>query len=214
MNIVLLGAPGVGKGTYAGLLSKRYNIPHISTGDLLRNAVKKQSVTGKKAKSYMDKGLLVPDLLVLELLEKRIKEKDAKNGFLLDGFPRSIKQAETLGKKIKIDKVLSFEASGSVIMQRLGGRRTCRSCSAIFHVKNIPPKKEGICDKCGGGLYQRDDEKPEAIKVRLETYKKETAPLIDYYAKKGMLLKVDANPPIGQVGKILKNCVETLDKLR
>lgn len=214
MNVVLLGAPGVGKGTYAKLLSERYKIPHISTGDLLREEIKNKTELGKKAKSFYDAGKLVPDELVVELLKKRISQKDAKKGFLLDGFPRSIAQAEILEKKIKVDKVLSFEASNATILNRLGGRRTCRKCSAIFHVKNIPPKKKGICDRCGGELYQRDDEKPETIKVRLETYKRQTEPLINYYKKKGLLVKVDANLPYKQVNKIIKQCTKELGRLR
>ena len=208
MNIVLLGSPGVGKGTYAKILSEKHKLLHISTGDMFREEVKNNTDLGKKAKSFMDKGLLVPDEVTTEMLEERLKKNDTKKGFLLDGFPRTIAQAESFGKISKIGIVLNFSAPEEVIVQRISGRRTCRSCGATFHVRNIPPKKAGICDKCGGELYQREDEKPEAVKKRLDVYKKQTEPLVDYYKKKGNLKEIDASRSvdevIGEIGEVLK----------
>lgn len=201
MNLIFLGPPGVGKGTIAKEIVKQKNIPQISTGDLLRAAVKEGSELGIKAKEYMDAGKLLPDGLVTTLLEERIKKEDCKNGFILDGFPRTIPQAEALEGEVKINKVLNFKALDKTIIQRLSGRRTCKSCNAIFHITNIPPKVEGICDKCGGELFQRDDDKPEAIKKRLEVYQQQTAPLIDYYKNKGILADIDTEQPIPGIVK-------------
>mgnify|MGYP006287009673 CR=1 FL=1 len=192
-KIIFLGAPGVGKGTVAKKVIDKLNIPQISTGDLLRAAVKEGTELGKKAKTYMDSGKLVPDELIIDLLKQRISEEDCKDGFILDGFPRTIPQAEALDSAgIDIDKAAYFKAAKEVIIQRLSGRRTCKNCGAIFHVENIPPKKEGICDKCQGELFQRDDDKPEAIENRLVVYEKQTAPLIEFYKKKGNLVEIDA----------------------
>lgn len=192
MKIVLLGSPGVGKGTYASMIKEKYDLAHISTGDLFREAIKKSTDLGKKAKEYIDRGNLVPDELTIELLKKRLEQKDAKN-FLLDGFPRTINQAEALEKITKIDLVLNFYASEKVILQRLGGRRICKKCGAIFHLKNRIPKKLGICDECDGELYQRADEMPDIIRERLEIYRKKTRPLEDYYRKKGLLKEIKAD---------------------
>ncbi len=212
MKIVLLGAPGAGKGTYARLLSEKYKIPHISTGDLLRDAIKRKTDIGIKAKPFMDKGRLVPDELVLEPLKKRIEQ--ASEGFLLDGYPRNEHQADTLGELVKIDKVILFETSPEVAMERIGGRRTCMKCAAVFHVRNMPPTKEGICDRCGGRLYQRPDETPTAIKIRLEIYKKETAPLVEYYQQRGLLIRADANLPYEKVDLIIGPVAQELDRLK
>ncbi len=214
MKIVLLGAPGAGKGTYARILSERYNIPHISTGDLLRDAMKRKTEVGIKAKPFMDSGHLVPDELVLEPLKKRIGEPDAKQGFLLDGYPRNVNQANTLAGMVGIQKAIAFEVSPEVAMERIGGRRTCRKCASVFHIVNLPPKKEGVCDRCGSRLYQRSDETPDAIKVRLETYKKETAPLVEYYQQRGLLIRADANPPYGKINEVLAPIVAELDRLK
>ena len=185
MNLIFLGPPGVGKGTIAKEVVKEKKIPQISTGDLLRAAVKEGSELGKEAKEYMDTGKLVPDELVIGLLKDRILKEDCKNGFILDGFPRTIAQAEALeNSDVVIDKVLNFKASEETIISRISGRRTCKKCSAIYHIKNIPPKAEGICDKCGAELFQRDDDKPESVKKRLDVYKQQTAPLIDFYREK------------------------------
>ncbi len=208
MKIVLLGSPGVGKGTYASMIKEKYHLAHISTGDLFREAVKKGTELGKKAKSYMDKGELVPDELTMEILKTRLKQKDAKN-FLLDGFPRTISQAEALEKITKIDLVVNFYASEKVIMQRLTNRRICRKCGAIFNLVNKKPKKPGICDQCGGELYQRSDEIPEIIKERLKVYFEKTKPLEDYYKKKGLLKEIKADEDMNSPN--FK--VEILDKI-
>ncbi len=201
MNLIFLGPPGVGKGTIAKEIVKEKGIPQISTGDLLREAVKQGSELGKKTKAYMDSGKLVPDNLVINLLKNRIAKDDCKKGFILDGFPRTVPQAEALEKEVKINRVLNFKALDKTIIQRLSGRRTCKSCNAIYHLTNIPPKVEGICDKCGGDLFQRDDDKPKAIKKRLEIYQQQTAPLIDYYNKKGNLADIDTEQPIPSIVK-------------
>lgn len=207
MKLIFLGAPGVGKGTYARRVVGKYNIPHISTGDILREAVKKQTELGKKAKTYMDTGKLVPDDVIIGVTDQRLKEEDCKKGYILDGFPRTIPQAEALGKVQEIDKVLNFDAPDELIIERMSGRRTCRKCNAVYHIKNIPPKKEGVCDKCGGELYQREDEKPDVIKQRLEVYKEQTEPLIKYYEEKGLLTTIDANRSPEEV---VKDIVELL----
>ena len=201
MNLIFLGPPGVGKGTIAKEISKEKGIPQISTGDLLRAAVKEGSQLGKKAKEYMDTGKLVPDSLVIGLLKDRISKDDCKDGFILDGFPRTIPQAEALEGEVNIDKVLNFKASDKTVISRISGRRTCRKCNAIYHVKNIPPKVKGICDKCGGELFQRDDDKEETVKKRLDTYKQQTAPLIDFYKEKGILADIQTEQPIPQIVK-------------
>ncbi|BCS80855.1 adenylate kinase [Anaerocellum diazotrophicum] len=193
MRLILLGAPGAGKGTQAEFLSKRFSIPHISTGDILRENVKNETDLGKKAKEYMDKGLLVPDEIVIEIVKDRLSKEDCKNGFLLDGFPRTIAQAEALDKVLeeigqKIDKVLSIEVPDEKILERMSGRRICKNCGASFHVIYRPPQKEGVCDVCGGELYQREDDKEETVKKRLEVYHAQTQPVIDYYKAKGLLV--------------------------
>jgi len=210
VNIVLLGSPGVGKGTYAGILSKKYNIPHISTGQLFRDSVKNKTELGKKVEEYINRGDLVPDEIVIQIVRDRLEKDDCKNGFLLDGFPRTIPQAEAIETFKKIDKVLNFVASEEEILNRLGGRRTCRKCGGIFHIKNIPPKVSGVCDNCGGELYQREDEKPEAVKIRMTEYNEKTKPLIDYYSNKGLLANIDANYPIEEIDKIISQCDEVL----
>ena len=197
-NIILIGAQGAGKGTYAAILMKKYGIPHISTGDMFREAIKNQTPLGVEAKGYIDKGQLVPDAITVKLVDERLKKPDCSKGFILDGFPRTLSQAEALDKITKLTHVIFLEVKESVIMQRIGGRIQCRKCSAIFHKTNMPPKKEGICDKCGGELYTRDDDKPEAIKKRLAIFHEQTAPLIGYYDKKKLVKRVDANNPVPQ----------------
>ncbi len=209
MNLIFLGPPGVGKGTIAKSIVKEKNIPQISTGDLLRAAVKEGSELGIKAKEYMDSGKLVPDELIINLMQERIAKDDCKNGFILDGFPRTIPQAEALGSSdVQIGKVLNFKAKDETIIQRLSGRRTCKNCNAIYHIKNIPPKVEGKCDKCGGELIQRSDDKPEAIKKRLEVYQQQTAPLIDYYKEKGLLADIETEQPIPKIVKDTMAAIE------
>ena len=194
MKIMMLGAPGAGKGTLAVMVYKKYMIPQISTGDLLREAVKNKTNLGLSAKQYMDRGELVPDDLVLKLLQQRIAKADCSNGFILDGFPRNLSQAEALDDMgVVLDKVINFRVKDNIILERLTGRRTCKSCGAIFHVKNVPPKVKGVCDRCGGELYQRDDQKEDVIKERLRVYSEQTEPLIDFYRKKGLLADIDAN---------------------
>jgi len=213
MNIVILGSPGVGKGTYAKILSDKYNIPRISVGDLFRKAIKDETELGKKIKDYVSRGDLVPDEMVIELVKERLQKDDCRSGFFLDGFPRTIAQAEAMEKFEKTDKVLNFVASDWVIMSRLGGRRTCRECGAIYHVKEIPPKVEGICDRCGGRLYQRSDETPQAIKNRLRVYREKTKPVIDYFRKKGLLANIDANYQFEEVDKVISQCEKHLQNL-
>ncbi|MGE5308949.1 MAG: adenylate kinase [Deltaproteobacteria bacterium] len=210
MNIVLLGPPGAGKGTQAKVLAKKLNVPHISTGDLLRDNVARGTELGAKAKDYMNKGLLVPDELVLQILGERLKAADIKKGFILDGYPRNLNQAKELDGLmarlgLKIDRVIDLVTSESVIVQRLSGRLVCRSCGALFHRKNMPPKKEGVCDACGGELYQRADDKEETIRKRLTVYREEVAALLKYYEEKGLLTRVAADEEAAVVlNRILK----------
>ena len=213
MNIVILGPPAVGKGTYAGFLSKKYNIPKISVGDLFRRAIKDETELGKKIKDYVSSGDLVPDEIVIELVKNRLEEDDCKGGFLLDGYPRTVPQAEAMGKFKKIDAALNFVAPDEVIMSRIGGRRTCSKCGAIYHVKNVPPKVEGICDRCGGRLIQRSDEKPQVIKNRLVVYREKTKPVVDYLRKQGLLLDIDAHYSIEEMDKIVSQCEKHLQDL-
>jgi adenylate kinase len=210
MNIVVLGPPGVGKGTYSEMLSKKYNIPNISVGDLFRNAIKNQTDLGKKIKDYVSSGNLVPDQIVIDLVKNRLKEDDCKRGFLLDGYPRTVPQAEAMMKFKRIDVALNFTAPDAVIMERISGRRTCRKCGAIYHVKNMPPTIDGICDRCSGRLVQRSDEKPEVIKNRLNIYREKTKPVADYLRKKGLIADIDANYPIEEIDKIIAQCEKYL----
>lgn len=209
MNLVLLGPPGAGKGTQAKVLSKDLGIPHISTGDMLRDALSKEMPLGKKAKEYMSKGELVPDELVIDIVKERLSNSDVKNGFILDGFPRTLLQAKMLDAtlkniKKKLDAVLYFKTSLEMSIARLSGRRVCKACGANFHVKNIPPKKNGICDYCGGELYQRKDDYEDTIRRRWSVYMEETTPLIDYYKKTGLLEEVSGDLDVAELNKILK----------
>jgi adenylate kinase len=214
MNIVLLGPPGVGKGTYGEILSKKYSIPKISTGDIFRAAVKSGSELGNKVKSILDKGMLVPDEITIEVVKQRLHEPDCKKGFMLDGFPRTIPQAEALDKITKIHVALNFKAKDQTIIDRIAGRRTCKKCGAIYHLKNMPPQKTGVCDKCGGELYMRDDQKPEVVKDRLKVYKEQTEPLVKYYHSKKVLAEVDAQKDINDPEfHVIDDCVKILDKL-
>ncbi len=193
INIIFLGPPGAGKGTAAKMLAGKYSIPQISTGDIFREAVKKETELGKKVKTIMEKGELVPDELTVSLVRERLTQPDTEGGYILDGFPRTVKQADELSKFQKIVAVINFNISEEEIIRRLSGRRVCKNCGAIYHITDYPPKKEGICDKCGGQLYQRDDDKIEAIKKRLVVYKEQTAPLIDYYREKGLLYDINTS---------------------
>lgn len=206
MKIIMLGAPGAGKGTHAKRIVEEFNIPAISTGDIFRKNIKEGTELGKKAKSYMDAGELVPDELVCDLVVDRLEEDDAKNGYILDGFPRTIPQAEALTEALKkkgtaIDYALDIEMTDEQIIERMGGRRVCAGCGATYHVVNIPPKKEGVCDECGGELVLRDDDKPETVKKRLNVYHEQTAPLIAYYKEQGILHEIDGSTGLEPVFK-------------
>ena len=197
MKLILLGAPGAGKGTQAEILSQRLHIPTISTGNILRAAVKNGTPVGLKAKEYMDAGKLVPDEVIIGIVAERLAEPDCANGYILDGVPRTIAQAEALeANGITFDAVLSIEISDETIIRRMGGRRACPACGATFHVVSAPPKTEGKCDKCGADLVLRDDDKPETVKDRLTVYHTETEPLKDFYAKRGNLKSVNNQPTI------------------
>ncbi len=198
MRIVLLGPPGAGKGTQAAILTDHYKVLHLATGDLLREEVAKVSELGLKAKGYMEKGELVPDELVIDMVINKLNSPEAEKGFILDGFPRNVAQAEAFGKRlvekiINLDSVIYLETSEDIIVKRLSGRRICRACGAVYHVVNIPPKVKGVCDKCGGELYQRKDDTIETIKNRLEVYNQQTAALIDYYKKENKLFIVSGD---------------------
>ena len=204
MKLIMLGAPGAGKGTQAKLIAEKYQIPHISTGDIFRANIKEGTELGMKAKSYMDAGGLVPDELVIDLVVDRLTWEDAKNGYVLDGFPRTIPQAEALTKALaekgeKIDAAIDIDVPDENIINRMGGRRACVACGATYHIVNIPPKVEGKCDKCGADLILRDDDKPETVKNRLEVYHEQTQPLIDYYKAEGVLKEVDGTVDMNDV---------------
>ncbi|MCR5399872.1 MAG: adenylate kinase [Lachnospiraceae bacterium] len=196
MKIIMLGAPGAGKGTQAKMIAEKYDIPHVSTGDIFRANIKNGTDLGKEAKSYMDKGQLVPDELTVRILLDRVAKDDCKNGYVLDGFPRTIPQAEVLDAELtklgdKVDFAIDVDVPDENIIRRMGGRRACVTCGATYHIEHVPPKKEGICDKCGSELILRDDDKPETVKNRLDVYHKQTQPLIEYYNKKNILHTVD-----------------------
>lgn len=196
MKIIMLGAPGAGKGTQAKMIAEKYSVPHVSTGDIFRANIKNGTELGKEAKKYMDQGLLVPDELTVKILLDRVAQDDCKNGYVLDGFPRTIPQAQVLDKALSelddaIDYAINVDVPDENIIRRMGGRRACLTCGATYHVEHIPPKKEGICDACGSELVLRDDDKPETVKNRLDVYHKQTQPLIDFYNAKGILKSVD-----------------------
>ena len=196
MKIIMLGAPGAGKGTQAKKIAEKYQIPHISTGDIFRANIKNGTELGKKAKTYMDQGLLVPDELVCDLVVDRVQQGDCKKGYILDGFPRTIPQAESLDRALaalgeSVDYAINVEVPDENIVNRMGGRRACVGCGATYHLAYAPTKKEGICDTCGAELILRDDDKPETVQKRLGVYHEQTQPLIDFYSKKGILKNVD-----------------------
>lgn len=202
MNIILLGAPGAGKGTQAEIIRKKLGIPTISTGDMIREALKSGTDMGKKAKSYMDKGQLVPDEVVIGIVKDRLSKDDCKKGFILDGFPRTIAQAEALDKmEVKIDRVIDIEVNEELIYERMSGRRVCKECGATYHIKNIKPKVDGICDKCSGTLIQREDDRPETVKERLRVYDEQTKPLKKYYQDKKKLVIVDGTQSKEEITK-------------
>ena len=210
MKLIMLGAPGAGKGTQAAILSERLGIPTISTGNILRAAVKNGTPVGLQAKSYMDAGKLVPDEVIIGIIAERLAEDDCQGGFILDGVPRTIAQAEALEKAgVKFDCVLDIEVSDEEIVSRMSGRRACTACGATYHVKAAPPKTEGVCDACGGKLVQRDDDKPETVQSRLAVYHAQTEPLKDFYAQRGVLKTVENQPTIEATAKAV---AETLGR--
>ena len=224
MRLIFLGPPGSGKGTQVSLLSEKYDIPSISTGNVLRQSIEAQEELGLKAKKYMDEGTLVPDELVIEIVKSRLIQSDCKRvrfahrrlrltGFILDGFPRTVAQAESLDSLLKsleysLSAVINIDVKDEVVIERLSGRRICRTCNQIYHTLSLPPKTTGICDNCGGTLYQRDDDKPEAINKRLQVYMVQTTPLIRYYQEKGKLIFINGDR---EIKEIHENIVKSLD---
>jgi adenylate kinase len=214
MRLILMGPPGSGKGTQAAFISRELEIPHISTGDMFRKAISDSTPLGSKAKEYLDSGRLVPDEITIGIVKERLAERDCRQGFLLDGFPRTVAQAEALdeilkGMNIELDAVIDIQVPREEILKRLTGRRMCRECGASYHVVFSPPADAGRCDKCGGELYQRQDDTEETINKRLDVYHEQTQPLIDYYAKQGLLKNINGNQEIQQV---LKDIGESLGR--
>ena len=205
MNIILLGAPGAGKGTQAVRISEKYDLPHISTGDIFRDNIKRGTEIGLLAKSYTDKGQLVPDEVTCKIVEGRLKEKDCEKGYLLDGFPRNLFQAQELDKFSKVDAVINIDIDLSLLMDRLCGRRVCKECGERYHVNFLGGKT--VCDKCGGQLYQRKDDNEETVGNRLKVYSEQTAPLIDYYKNKGVLIDIDG---VGTIDEVFARIVAAL----
>ena len=208
MKIIMLGAPGAGKGTQAKQIADKYSIPHISTGDIFRANIKNGTELGKKAKQYMDQGALVPDELTCDLVMDRIQQDDCRNGFVLDGFPRTIPQAEALDAALgkineKMDYAIDVDVPDENIVNRMSGRRACLNCGATYHLISIPPKVEGICDRCGSEIVLREDDKPETVQKRLKVYHEQTQPLIDYYKNQGILKSVDGTQPMDEVFKAI-----------
>lgn len=217
MQLLLMGPPGAGKGTQAAELVKKFNIPHISTGDMFRAAVKEGAELGKKAKAVMDAGGLVPDEITIGIVKERLAKDDCKKGFILDGFPRTVEQADALAKILnelgmKLTRVLNIHVPSSDLIERAVGRRICKSCGATYHIKFNPTKKDGICDDCGGELYQRKDDNEETMKNRLSNYEKSTKPLIEYYEKANLYTEIDGRQPINKVTEELVNVLSSVNK--
>ena len=213
MKIIMLGAPGAGKGTQAKMIAEKYAIPHVSTGDIFRANIKEGTELGKEAKKYMDQGLLVPDELTVKILLDRVAKDDCKNGYVLDGFPRTIPQAQVLDNALtelgdKIDYAIDVEVPDENIIKRMSGRRACLGCGATYHIEHIPPKKEGVCDVCGQELVLRDDDQPETVKNRLGVYHEQTQPLIDFYTEKGILKTVDGTKDMKDVFAAIVSILE------
>lgn len=212
MNLILLGPPGAGKGTQAKLLSARHGIPHISTGDIFRAAIREGTPLGTRAKEFLDRGALVPDEIVIGIVADRLKAEDCRGGFLLDGFPRTLPQAEALDRYLAgagrpLTAAIDLEAGEEVLIRRLSGRRVCRVCGAPYHVDTNPPREPGRCDRCGGELYQRDDDRPETVAERLRVYEAQTRPLIDYYERRGLLRRVEADGGIEAVDAAIERAL-------
>lgn len=215
MYLVMIGPPGAGKGTQAVRIASRYGIAHVATGDIFRNAVKEKTPLGLKARGYMEKGQLVPDEIVIDMIAERLEEPDCRSGFVLDGFPRTLKQAQALdgvlGRlALSLDRVMLVDVSFDELVKRATGRRVCKECGANYHVLYSPPSKPGVCDRCGGELYQRDDDKEETVRKRLEVYVDETQPLIKYYEDKDILSRIDGSPAIDEVTEAIAREIETL----
>ena len=213
LGIVLLGPPGAGKGTHAKILSERYQVAHISTGDILRSQIQKKTALGKRAQSFIDSGKLVPDDLVVEMVGDRLQNEDVQNGFILDGFPRTVDQAKALESMLDKSKrplhfVLQFDTSEEIIVDRLSGRRACPNCGVNYHTRNIPPKKEGICDVCGQALVQRKDDQPETVRKRLKVYEDQTAPLVKFYKERKLLRRVNGDLEIEPLQEELAQCLQ------
>lgn len=214
MNLIIIGPPGSGKGTQGKLVAERFHIPQIATGDILRDAVRNRSVLGFKAKAFMVKGELVPDEVIIGIIEDRLMQRDCAKGFLLDGFPRTVVQAEALegmlGKRgLALDHVINIEIETGELINRLMGRRTCSRCSTMYHLLFNPPKKEGICDQCGGSLYERDDDKEETIRSRLDVYSQQTGPVIQYYAAQGLIRSING---VGHIDDIFHRILEAIEE--
>ena len=209
MNIIMLGAPGAGKGTQAAVLCEKLNIPTISTGNIIREALKNGTEMGLKAKSFMDEGKLVPDEVVIGIVKERLSEDDCKKGFILDGFPRTIPQAEALDNMgVDIQYVININVSDERIINRMSGRRVCENCGRPYHLVNLKPKKEGICDDCGGTLVQRKDDHPDTVLARLDVYHKETEPLVEYYDKQGKLINVEGQDQVDATTELILKEIE------
>lgn len=218
MRLVLLGPPGAGKGTQAEKIIDEFEVLHVSTGDIFRKNIKEETELGKKVKGYLAEGKLVPDELTIDLVWDRLDQDDCKNGFMLDGFPRTIKQAEALTKgleerKIKLDSVINIDVNSEVLIKRLAGRRVCLNCGASYHVENKPSKEEGICDRCGHEIVQREDDKEETVKNRIDVYKKQTEPLIEYYSNLGLIFNVDGTLGPDEVFGRIKDHLTQLDQM-
>lgn len=213
MRLVFLGAPGVGKGTQAEVLSKQYAVPHIAMGDLIREAMRRETPVGLEAKAYVERGQLVPDDVIIKVIRERLTEEDARKGYILDGFPRTIRQGEALTEildqdRAKIDYVVYFFVDQATLMKRISGRRNCPSCGKVYHMIYRPPARDGQCD-CGTTLIQRRDDRPETVKSRLYVYKNETTPLIDYYKKKECFLKIEARGTVDEISKSVQSAIES-----
>lgn len=217
LNILIMGGPGAGKGTMSAKIVEKYNVCHISTGDIFRSEIGNQTELGMMAKSYMDKGLLVPDEVTNQMVKSYLENlEDKKNGFLLDGYPRTIDQAKAFdalseGSDLAIDTVIAMELDFSVLSGRITGRRLCRNCGEIYHMVTKPPKQEGICDNCGGELYQRKDDTEESLKVRLDEYSRQTEPVLDFYEKKGLVKHINADQPIEKVWQDVQAALESAE---